>query len=585
MIRLRRAWLAGGIVLGSATLVIPLAVLSGSANAAPSGAAKPAGYQTQFGSAHRLIQAASISSLPHIASSFRNEGPRVLSPVRPTHPSTLGAPDAASAGATPLGFFSGVSRAFNGVDDLNNVPLIGGEVTPPDQGLCIGRDNTLPFGPEVVFEPVNETSRETDTSGNPLRPDVSLATLFQDPYASGDVRCVYDARSQTFIFTEIGFPVATGPANTSPLPFNTVDDVLVLNRNGVAAYQFDSSQGGTAFGDQPKVGFDNNALVISTDEYTGAQETEIGAIATVISLPQLVAEASTVNEATLGPVSLAGDPVVGLDPAINTGSGTAYFVNSDPFLANGNNNPVGNVLGLWTLTNSAAVTNGFGTITLSSVVLPSEPYAFPVPATSTGTGNVTTVGGLPITSEAALNPDDSRITEPVQVTHDLLGGIDLWATLDAAVTPAGDTTARDGAAWFKVTVGNLFGGSGASIARQGYVSADGAYLLYPALGVPQFGSPDMVFTITSKTINPSAAYTVLGSGKITTEAAGAAAHVSFSDVLFAEPRWGDYSWAQVDPNGSGVWMATEYIPPATDQDPLDNWGTYVFKVNNFSFNF
>jgi hypothetical protein len=31
-------------------------------------------------------------------------------------------------------------------------------------------------------------------------------------------------------------------------------------------------------------------------------------------------------------------------PAIGTGTGTAYFVNSVPFLANGNNNPVGNTL-------------------------------------------------------------------------------------------------------------------------------------------------------------------------------------------------------------------------------------------------
>ena len=55
----------------------------------------------------------------------------------------------------------------------------------------------------------------------------------------------------------------------------------------------------------------------------------------------------------LGPVSLAGNPVVGLDPAINTGSGTGYHVNSVPFLANGDNNPVGTTLGVWTLTDTA----------------------------------------------------------------------------------------------------------------------------------------------------------------------------------------------------------------------------------------
>jgi hypothetical protein len=90
-----------------------------------------------------------------------------------------------------------------------------------------------------------------------------------------------------------------------------------------------------------------------------------------------------------------------------------------------------------------------------------------------------------------------------------------------------------------------------------------------------------VFTITSKTINPSAAYSLLGSHRIYTVATGAGAHVSFSDVLFDQARWGDYSFAQVDPSGIGIWLATEYIPPVADQDPIDNWGTYVFEVNQF----
>ncbi len=111
-------------------------------------------------------------------------------------------------------------------------------------------------------------------------------------------------------------------------------------------------------------------------------------------------------------MSLADNPLVGMDPAIGTGTGTAYFVNSVPFLPDGNNNPVGNTLGLWTLTNSAAVTTGHGTIALTSKVLPSEPYAFPVHATSTGDGSVTTVDGMSVTSETALNPDDSRLSGP-----------------------------------------------------------------------------------------------------------------------------------------------------------------------------
>ncbi len=32
-------------------------------------------------------------------------------------------------------------------------------------------------------------------------------------------------------------------------------------------------------------------------------------------------------------------------------------------------------------------------------------------------------------------------------------------------------------------------------------------------------------------------------------------------------RWGDYSWAVIDPSGNSVWLATEYMPPLSSQTP------------------
>ena len=45
-------------------------------------------------------------------------------------------------------------------------------------------------------------------------------------------------------------------------------------------------------------------------------------------------------------------------------------------------------------------------------------------------------------------------------------------------------------------------------------------------------------------------------------------------------RWGDYSWAVLDPSGKGVWGASEYVPPKSSQTPdgRRNWGTRVFEV-------
>jgi hypothetical protein len=265
----------------------------------------------------------------------------------------------------------------------------------------------------------------------------------------------------------------------------------------------------------------------------------------------------------------------GLDPAIGTGSGTGYLVNSFPFLANGDNNPVASQVGAWTLRDTSAVTSGYGTPTLTGRATPSEPYAFPVPATSTGDGSTSTVtdsdGTFTVTSETALQADDSRMSGPVEVTYGH-GGVQLWTALDAAVTSHGNAT--DAAAWFAIDPNR------ARVTSQGYVTAKNANLLYPAIQPQRDGPPAVVFTITSKTINPSAAYTTLGSSKITTVAAGAGPHLSFSDAPpYNESRWGDYSFTALDPDGSGVWLATEYIPPASDQDPADNWGTYVVEVN------
>jgi hypothetical protein len=534
------------------------------------------------GHAARIAASATgVAGFAHVTASPKIEtaskAPRALTSVK----SPNGPDPAAKATGSGAAQVSGdahangrttVVHAFDGLNDLTNDQLYGA-LTPPDQGLCVGPDHTVHGVPDAVWEIVNNVAQETTKSGSVITAPLNTPTLFQDQYAFSDPRCLFDPSTQSFYFTEISFPVATGPNSTLT---NTVDDLLVINKDGAASYQFDSSLGGNCLGDQPKTGFDNNAIVISTDEYCGPTQSNYeGAIVDVISKSQVVSESSTANYAVLGPVSLAGEPVVGLDPAINTGTRTEYLVNSVPYINDGNtNNPVGTTLGLWTLTGTAAVTAGTGAPALSSEVLPSEPYAFPVPAPSTGNGSTKTYMGLTITSESALNPDDTRLAEPVNVTRDRDGGLDLWTATDVAVARPGGTATRDGAAWWEISTARQ------RVVSQGYVAAKDASLLYPAVYGSPHGSPTMVYTITSATINPSAAYSVLGHHGITVVGTGSGPHWSFSDAPpFNSPRWGDYSWAGPDPESGEIWMATEYIPPVAEWDGFDNWGTYVFAVN------
>jgi hypothetical protein len=98
------------------------------------------------------------------------------------------------------------------------------------------------------------------------------------------------------------------------------------------------------------------------------------------------------------------------------------------------------------------------------------------------------------------------------------------------------------------------------------------------------GTTAIAFTITSPTINPSAAYVVRKStshafGPVQIAALGSGAHVSFSDFFFGRARWGDYSAEELDPNGQDIWSATEYIgPPPGGTDTVDNWGTRIWDV-------
>jgi hypothetical protein len=90
----------------------------------------------------------------------------------------------------------------------------------------------------------------------------------------------------------------------------------------------------------------------------------------------------------------------------------------------------------------------------------------------------------------------------------------------------------------------------------------------------------MVFALSGPEFFASAAYAVLPEDAR-----------SFGPIKVAAPgsgpydpnatRWGDYSFAVVDPSGDGIWLATEYIPPPARQttDGLRNWGTRVLEVS------
>src|SRR6202035_899571 len=119
--------------------------------------------------------------------------------------------------------------------------------------------------------------------------------------------------------------------------------------------------------------------------------------------------------------------------------------------------------------------------------------------------------------------------------------------------------------------------------RQGYVASRGNDVFYPALQADTAGNAAMVFTISGANRFASAAFSTLKAGQarfgpITIAAQGTGPYKPKVDQF---GRWGDYSWAQLDPATDTVWLGAEYIPPLSSQTTTRerNWGTEVLQVS------
>lgn len=496
-------------------------------------------------------------------------------------PGHFGTPNAAAQNAPAAAMLKGSAAAvtvlhnFNGLSGKDNAKVAGILVHPPDQGLCVGHDASIAGNPEVVFEMINLVVAEYNVNGvvqkSALLPSgkENLNNFFNEPnlpFFGGelvsDPRCIFDQSTDTFFLTALA---ACSPAVGCTTALESHIDLIVYNATSGAAKEykiddtFPAHPGCPCLGDQEKIGVDNHAVYESVDEFQDWADggtLENGADVFIISKPQLVAQV-TANFTAFTDLAIGGIVVTSLQPAISTSAtNTEFLANSFPFLDPAQTpNPVAHTLGFWKVTGDSNVTTGnFNAVIISAKVISSESYSFPVAAVSTGSGARR--------SSAFLNPDDSRLQ-----TCQFVSG-DTWCSLTTAINIKNDPATRDGVAWFELSTSG-------GIVAQGFVAKAGSYLIYPAIVHSASGSTGIVFTLTSGSINPSAAYVFAGSGQ-----AFDGVHIA---ALGASPstdgasRWGDYSFATLDPNGTDLWMATEYVPPGF-QNPITNFGTRVFDL-------
>lgn len=523
-----------------------------------------------------------------------------ISLVHVTHPMTLKAPTAAQVSqhkARPLlrptkatyrpGFAPSVTGAatrtsdlasgaevlqnFSGVNAIQNRAAAGFNLEPPDEGL--GASNSY------VANFVNVTGAIYSTNGALLAGPFYLNTFFgESPDANlSDPRVFFDRSTQTWFATILVYR------------FNRDGTELAGSHVAVAAsrsadptgawnvYQINTSNiahsGCPCLADYPILGVDQYNIYISTNEFTKTFSSFNGSQLYVVSKKHLINGFPHANMAFFENLAMAGAPAYHVQPANEYGDTKAEWMMSslDP------NSTRDHRLGIWAVTNRPSVTTGIGVPRLSQMKILSQSYSFPP--------NAHTPPGYCASCDAPTSGIVANDFDAMQETQYIDG--QLVGALDTGVNVNGDTSERSGVAWFVVQPSLSGGGSISSethVARQGYLAAQGLYLLYPHINMTQNGSMAMTFGFGGPGTFLSAGYSVAAPGSkfsvVERAAAGTGPDNGFTgtDQFGPVGRWGDYSNGQIIPGRSNrVWLATQYIP--NSGTGYSNWGNDIFELS------
>ena len=567
-------------------------------------------------------------------------------------------PSQAPSGANSLGYSadqittqsSGATTAL-GVNAFDSGSANGGlDVEPPDQGLCVGNG--------YVIDAVNLVLKVYSTSFKPLSSDVALANLVGFPidqqfgvakvgggYILSDPRCLYDTGTGHFFlsFLYLGGPGVFSKGGPFPLRDYAYEFVLASQTGspfkGWNVYALDVTNNPyhsvknplrskvpvcPCFGDQPLLGADANALMISTNAFPIFTGGFFGAQVYLFDKLAMAAGSRSVNVVHFDIGQEINPPdgscftsqglycFYSVNPATSPTSdsydtsngGTAWAMSSLDFTGAGDTR-----IAVWSFSDTSSLRSGSPKITLSlhlgeSLEFYQNPgYLVPQKSGPIPLGNVLfsnlgvgSSGCVKACQVGGLASNGDGMWDTVVYAQGA-----LWGAINSLVNEGTHFNANFhmGAAYWVVNAA----GAHVSLANQGYVAAMNQELLFPSIGVGPWGQGVMAFTLTGKSYYPSTAYTYVsrnsrddsGHGVIYVAALGRSPQDGFTEYQNIQnslyrPRWGDYSWA-VWSNGR-IYFSSEYIqsPNCSDKaflkdptcggtrDPFANWGTSLNSV-------
>lgn len=507
----------------------------------------------------------------------------------------------------------------------------GFTVEPPDQGLCAGNGS--------VIEIVNNNIQVYSQSGfAKVGQIMDLETFFGQPFdfgvipgtdftIQGDPKCYFDPVTQRWFISQLDIDFTT---NTSRIFLG-----VSLSSDPTGSYNIYSidntdlqNPGCPCLGDQPLLGANQDAVFLSTNEFSINGPNFNGAVVYAVDKSAVVAGASAPN-VFVDPIGLnlptpngacyngqtnTGICWYSIQPATapaaagggedrvasrTSSGGVEYALSALDFFNQGDNR-----VAVWAFSNTSSIRSSSPAIQVTETeVVTTASYIFPgvfgrqAPGTLPLQKCIATSGCTLFTKptkvpEGQIQSNDDRMNQVV-----FANGV-LWGGVNTALSVNGTT--QVGIAYFGVhpqfSNSSL---SGSSMVQQGYVAPSGTDVLFPSIGVTSDGRGILAFTLTGPNNFPSAAYTTMsaaaGAGPITVALAGAAPSDSASEYQgfgtpAFRPRWGDYSAAVAD--GGNVFFAAEMIQSANcdwatfhrdpscggTRDEFANWGTSLSKI-------
>ncbi len=419
-----------------------------------------------------------------------------------------------------------IPTVVSGFDGMNYVDSVNGYV-PPDTDIAVG--------PQYVVETVNSQIQfYNKTTGAAALPNTPLTNFFT---ASGgdspfDPVVTYDDIANRFI--------VAAPTFQSNLLVAVSKDSNPLDGFTMANYKLDVSEGGSYFGDYPKIGWNHDEVVITLNMYNSSgyfDHVQVLSFATsslfAASPPATLAlgtdyfSSDQYNDFTMAAASMHGS---------NPG---------DPMLfveENGYDN--GSSIRVVSATNLLSSSPTFDDTNIAV-----DSYTFPPAAEQPGGSTIQT--------------DDTSI-----LNADYRNGL-LVADQNVGLSTDSDAHAR----WYEFSVVGT-----PTLVQDGTISpAAGTSTFYPAIAIGAGGIIGMTYNESSASEYPSVYVTGRSfsdpTGTMQTPVLAEAGTATYTD--FASNRWGDYSGIAVDPAAPGTfWSGAEYSTSALSGMPA-NWATWI----------